>query len=947
MLNAGTSIGQTFGERASSAIRTALGRVPGVVEGIVGTVRRILTRGFQGLALAVGGVLALSLRAGFQRFTQIQDATQALTITLGDAARAGEVMNDVLKTVEGTPFTLPQFATVAKILAGVGVEAARIPPILSAIGDAAALMGGGAEVVGQLANAFTDAATLGRITGETINSLSLAGVPALKILANTFGVTTEEMRKMVSQGAIPAQEGIDALVRGIKQGTKGIAGETRALGGLAQSLGNTVSGSFQNMINSFARFGAGIISAFGGTPSNPGALVQVFQSIRSSVLILGEAVASVAERVERSPGFQRFLAEINAMPAAVQAAVDAFQRGGLSAAIQTFTDQVDFAQFARRLLDKIGGAFEALPAERIAQFLVRMFTRAFGVLASQMAFIVSSLVPALVSALPGIATGFVQGLLQAFAANPVPLVALIAALGIPGLGPALAGSLRSIFRIIPFGGIIGDPMVRGFQEAGKKITPRIGRVIADILGKVAVPSRALAGPLTTSVQTGVAAASPGILATIGSALGSLGTALTGVVGGLATVLGGAIVVAIAAALAGIGVAIFAHRQKIGAALQAVGGFIADFFTRTLPRLLGDAIGTIGNFFTSIPQRISDFFRGLSWEDVGRVVTTALLNVFFAVPGLLIRAAIRWGPAVVSAITSGFQAVVGFFANLPSQIMNAISTLGPRLVDFGATALSRMASAIGTGVGAVVRFFQLLPGRVIGAIVSLPGLLANLGSRALSAMANAVRSGGAAVVNFFVALPGRVRSALANLVSEAFSIGQRIIQGIVNGIRSIGGRIKDALLGLARGAWQAVKDFILPGSPSRLFAETIGRPIGEGILAGIRSTAPGLLSYAGGLASALNNAIASGLQVPIGPRIGGAVAATAGGATALVGGPSLADGSASVVAAVQQLASVISELPTSGAGVVLNEGAVQVTPRQADPEAVAQSVVARIARVVHP
>ncbi len=183
---------------------------------------------------------------------------------MGSTTKAAEVMKEVLEVVRGTPFNLDQFAEAAKNLIVFGIEAEKVPSILTAIGEAAAASGSGAESVAVIVDTLGQAATIGRFTGDTILRLAQQGVPALQILANTFGVTNEQMQKMVSDGAIPAAEGIDALVKGIMEGTTGINGATIAFGGSMEGLRTTLSGVLGGMGASVARFGASIITEFQG-----------------------------------------------------------------------------------------------------------------------------------------------------------------------------------------------------------------------------------------------------------------------------------------------------------------------------------------------------------------------------------------------------------------------------------------------------------------------------------------------------------------------------------------------------------------------------------------------------------------------------------------------------------------------------------------------------------
>lgn len=67
------------------------------------------------------------------------------------------------------------------------------------------------------------------------------------------------------------------------------------------------------------------------------------------------------------------------------------------------------------------------------------------------------------------------------------------------------------------------------------------------------------------------------------------------------------------------------------------------------------------------------------------------------------------------------------------------------------------------------------------------------------------------------------------------VGRSVIDGIVSGIKAAPGAIKDAVVGLAKGAWTGVKNFFGIHSPSSLMRETVGQPIGEGMAVGITDT----------------------------------------------------------------------------------------------------------------
>lgn len=225
--------------------------------GIVGTAAKVGTA----LGAAFGGV---AIAKGVSRLTTIENATTALNVVLGDTAKTAAFMDEILDVVRGTPFNLDQFADAGKNLVAFGAQAEKVPGWLTAIGETAAASGGGGETVDRIVRAMGQSVARGKITGDTLMSLSEAGVPALQILANQYGKTTEEMQKMISKGAVPAEEGIDKLTQGIMKGTDGAAGATVAFEGSMEGLRGTFTGALGGMNAAVARFGAKLAGPFMG-----------------------------------------------------------------------------------------------------------------------------------------------------------------------------------------------------------------------------------------------------------------------------------------------------------------------------------------------------------------------------------------------------------------------------------------------------------------------------------------------------------------------------------------------------------------------------------------------------------------------------------------------------------------------------------------------------------
>ena len=206
-----------------------------------------------GLAVGLAGInsLAGTLQAGFDKVTSIEDTTASLEILMGSAEKATSVMDQLQESNQGTPYSFDAWAGAGKNLIAFGVDAEKVAGIVTSLGEAASASGKGEEALNSMADAFGQAAASGKISMETINSLAVGGVQGLAILANEYGVTTEEMEKMISGGLVPAKEGIDILTKGIKDGSKGMAGDVASMSGVMGEMAETTSGRITNMKAAF------------------------------------------------------------------------------------------------------------------------------------------------------------------------------------------------------------------------------------------------------------------------------------------------------------------------------------------------------------------------------------------------------------------------------------------------------------------------------------------------------------------------------------------------------------------------------------------------------------------------------------------------------------------------------------------------------------------------
>ena len=176
-----------------------------------------------------------------------QEAQAAFSVLLGSKDLADKFMDDVLQFARTTPFAFPDLLDGTRKMVAFGMEADTSLLVIDAIANAVAAMGGGAAEIDTLSDVFAKITSNGRMTMMEVNRLGDQGINALKILANQYGVTVEEMSKMISAGAVDGETAIQYLVDGIMNGTEGVAGATVAMAGSLEKIKGTWKGTMDSL----------------------------------------------------------------------------------------------------------------------------------------------------------------------------------------------------------------------------------------------------------------------------------------------------------------------------------------------------------------------------------------------------------------------------------------------------------------------------------------------------------------------------------------------------------------------------------------------------------------------------------------------------------------------------------------------------------------------------
>lgn len=252
------------------------------------------------------------------------------------------------------------------------------------------------------------------------------------------------------------------------------------------------------------------------------------------------------------------------------------------------------------------------------------------------------------------------------------------------------------------------------------------------------------------------------------------------------------------------------------------------------------IKAIPTLIANVPQIIEaivSVFTAFNWLSLGKNIIKLLSD---GVTGMIATAQ--------SSAKSIYDGIYGIFEKLPETLLNfgknAIQSL-----SIGISSLAANAQAAGAGIFTIVR----------SVIAQLPGALLNLGKNAISGLLGTITSSvgnmrGAAqgvlnaILNAIRSLPSQLLSIGSNSVQRfagAFrsldwsGIGRNMINGIISGIGSAVSGLVNAAVNAAKSAFNAAKRALGIHSPSKLFADKIGKFIPPGIGVGMEKAMPQL------------------------------------------------------------------------------------------------------------
>lgn len=734
------------------------------------------------------------------RLDAMQKAKQVIGVLAGSSKKAATVVNNLSDAVTDTAYGLDTTATSTQKLATSGLGLDKSTRMVKDMMDAVSFYGDGTnETLANTVDAIAKMNASGKISADQWQRLTDAGIPVLKIFSEKTGKSMAEVSDAFSKGQISAQEFNDVLMDALENGTESFP----AVAGKAKEMAGSFATSFTNMSARIAIGIANIITAFNDFLAD-NSLPTIQEMIANFGSVIRDGLNWIAEEV---PKVLNAIKEFFAPTAeAIKAATEKIQEAWNSVrdTIAQKLDSNDSLDFVKSGLERIRDILPIL-VEKVGELVAAFIEK----------------LPDIIDKVQTVADT-IQGLM--------PLIAAVA-----GAFAAWKG-IKAVSNVAK---TIGD--------AGKKI-----KTFGSLVSKGSGLLDGLA--YAASSGTGVFASMAESFTLAGGGLSGLSAAL-GVIGGPITL----VVVAIGALVAAFvylwntsdGFREFwinlwdGIKETTGQVLDG----IVNFFTVTIPEACQRFIDAAQNLATQVVE----FFTVTIPDGVNTLVTN--IQTFFGttIPywigyavGYILGKLVEWGLRLVQFATQDIpqfiSKVVDWFKQLPGKVWTWLLNTINKTAEWVSQMIQKAIQAGKEFITNVVDFIKNLPSKVWT-------FLSNTISKAASFAGNFASQAIQAGRNFFNGIVDKVKE----IPGQMLSIGSDIVNGIKSGISGAWGSLTGWLGNMARGLIDGVKSALGIGSPSRLFADRIGKWIPAGITLGVEQAMPKAKAFMGRMSSDLLDA----------------------------------------------------------------------------------------------
>ena len=267
-----------------------------------------------------------------------------------------------------------------------------------------------------------------------------------------------------------------------------------------------------------------------------------------------------------------------------------------------------------------------------------------------------------------------------------------------------------------------------------------------------------------------------------------------------------------------------------------------------PQIAKAGVKLLGALIEAIPVIVVELAKAVP------DIVAAIIDVLAELPGLIgevfaeiVTDLVEWGQQMLSnastAMSNMLSQVNSIIQELPGKIWTHLVNTVNKVVAWGQQMVSNASTAASNMLSKVSGIIQELPGKIWEYLSQAAQKVVTWGTQL-------AQKGAAAATQLF----NSIVNGLSSLPSKMAEIGSNIVSGIWNGISSGWDWLTNKVSNLANSLLDAAKNALGINSPSKEFADEVGRWIMPGVGKGLDKSMPATLkdmrAKAGELVSAM-------------------------------------------------------------------------------------------------
>lgn len=247
------AMGNRFGIRVAQTLLRLPGQAGAAATGFGGAMTRLsgyattasqkihdaMSRAGKAVGLAGAAVAGMAIYGGVNRLTSLESADVKLETMGYNEGQRDSIMGTVDQVVSGTPFALNEAMTGAAQYLAAGVTPEDLQSRLQTTVDMAGIYD---MNLGDASLIMSKVLATGTLQGDEVMQLQERGMPVYRALADSLGVDQSEVKGLISEGKVTAEEFFKAIAPTVEGG--------------AEKLGNTWKGRFANLRTALSRSAA-------------------------------------------------------------------------------------------------------------------------------------------------------------------------------------------------------------------------------------------------------------------------------------------------------------------------------------------------------------------------------------------------------------------------------------------------------------------------------------------------------------------------------------------------------------------------------------------------------------------------------------------------------------------------------------------------------------------